>query len=79
MYDITGHSVASNRRSAIEKACARIRHNKEDLGRAIGVIISQITHYLKVATPDVASTYLNQEIKKYPNLVSFIVYDLEVK
>lgn len=65
MYDITGHSVASNRRSIIEKACARVRHNEEDPGRAIGVIISQTTHYWKSNTPDVAITYLNQEIKKY--------------
>jgi hypothetical protein len=65
MYDITGQSLAGLRRSKIENACARARHNEEDPGRVIGVIISQTTHYCKSNTPDVALTYLNQEIKKY--------------
>jgi tetratricopeptide (TPR) repeat protein len=65
MYDITGQSIISARRSRIENACARVRHNEEDPGRTIGVIISQTTAYWKSGAVDVAIAYLNQEIRKY--------------
>jgi hypothetical protein len=65
MHDITGQSLVGGRRSRIENACARVRHNEEDPGRTIAVIISQTAAYWKAGTPDVATTYLNQEINKY--------------
>jgi Cdc6-like AAA superfamily ATPase len=45
MYDITGQSIVSGRRSKIERECARTRHREEDPGRTIGVIISQTANY----------------------------------